>query len=72
MNLSGARLGGIFGDIKNWRAIKSIKDANILGVEGAPEGFLAWALENGAVEMEPEAAAVRDEIRRISEAGLGE
>ena len=54
-NLSGAWLGGIFGDIKNWWAIETIKGANILGIRLAPEGFRAWALENGAVEMEPEA-----------------
>nr|VFK05341.1 MAG: hypothetical protein BECKH772B_GA0070898_105711 [Candidatus Kentron sp. H]VFK05922.1 MAG: hypothetical protein BECKH772A_GA0070896_106001 [Candidatus Kentron sp. H]VFK09325.1 MAG: hypothetical protein BECKH772C_GA0070978_105971 [Candidatus Kentron sp. H] len=44
---------GPFGDIRNWQAIAFIRDANILGIEGAPEGFRAWALENGAVEREP-------------------
>nr|VFK78032.1 MAG: Pentapeptide repeat-containing protein [Candidatus Kentron sp. SD] len=53
-NLSGARLGGILGKIKNWREIASIEDANIHGVIDAPEGFRAWALKNGAVEMAPE------------------
>ena len=36
-------------DIKNWRKIKSIKGANITDVKNAPEGFIEWALENGAV-----------------------
>nr|VFJ90845.1 MAG: Pentapeptide repeat-containing protein [Candidatus Kentron sp. H]VFJ91873.1 MAG: Pentapeptide repeat-containing protein [Candidatus Kentron sp. H]VFJ98533.1 MAG: Pentapeptide repeat-containing protein [Candidatus Kentron sp. H] len=65
-NLSGARLqgadltgaglgGGLSGEIENWQAIVSIEGANILGVEDAPEGFRAWALEKGAVEMAPAA-----------------
>jgi len=36
-------------DIKYWREIKSIKGANITGVKNPPEGFIEWALENGAV-----------------------
>jgi len=60
-NLSGAGLwranlsGAWLRDIRNWREIKSIKDANLLGIEDAPEGFRGWALENGAVEMKKEA-----------------
>nr|VFK29092.1 MAG: Uncharacterized protein YjbI, contains pentapeptide repeats [Candidatus Kentron sp. MB]VFK74671.1 MAG: Uncharacterized protein YjbI, contains pentapeptide repeats [Candidatus Kentron sp. MB] len=46
-NLFETQLGGI----KGWKAIASIRGANILGVKEAPEGFRAWALENGAVEM---------------------
>jgi hypothetical protein len=34
-----------------WKQIKSIKGANIAGVRGAPEGFVQWALGNGAVEI---------------------
>nr|VFJ44645.1 MAG: Pentapeptide repeat-containing protein [Candidatus Kentron sp. FM]VFJ44998.1 MAG: Pentapeptide repeat-containing protein [Candidatus Kentron sp. FM]VFK06626.1 MAG: Pentapeptide repeat-containing protein [Candidatus Kentron sp. FM] len=49
-NLFKAELGGI----KNWRDIASIKGTNILEVKFAPEGFRAWALERGAVEMESE------------------
>jgi len=36
-------------DIRNWRKIKSIKGANIRNVKNPPEGFIEWALENGAV-----------------------
>jgi hypothetical protein len=31
-----------------WRDIKSIQGANIYGVRNPPEGFIRWALENGA------------------------
>jgi hypothetical protein len=33
-----------------WKEIKSIKSANIAGIKSAPEGFIQWALQNGAVE----------------------
>lgn len=52
-NLSGARLGGVYGDIRGWKDINSIWNANIFGVRDPPKGFREWALENGAVEMEP-------------------
>ncbi len=39
-------------DIKNWREIKSIRLANIHGIKDAPEGFVEWALEQGAVRIE--------------------
>ncbi len=49
-DLSGADLGtATLGSVK-WKEIKSIKSANIAGVKGAPEGFVQWALANGAVE----------------------
>nr|VFJ48232.1 MAG: Pentapeptide repeat-containing protein [Candidatus Kentron sp. DK] len=60
-DLSGAVLGGAdlsgaeLRDIRNWRQIKNIKDANLLGIREAPEGFRAWAREQGAVELEPAA-----------------
>jgi len=47
-NLTGADIK----EIKNWRTIESIKGANITGVKNAPEGFIEWALENGAVRYE--------------------
>jgi uncharacterized protein YjbI with pentapeptide repeats len=39
-------------DLRNirWQQIASIKMANIAGVLNAPEGFVAWALRNGAVQ----------------------
>nr|VFJ59654.1 MAG: Pentapeptide repeat-containing protein [Candidatus Kentron sp. FM]VFJ61682.1 MAG: Pentapeptide repeat-containing protein [Candidatus Kentron sp. FM]VFK12336.1 MAG: Pentapeptide repeat-containing protein [Candidatus Kentron sp. FM] len=55
VDLSGATLTDRFGKIQNWRAIASIQDANILGIKKAPEGFREWALEKGAVELEPAA-----------------
>ena len=33
-----------------WKGITSIKGANIAGVRTAPEGFIQWALQNGAIE----------------------
>jgi hypothetical protein len=36
----------------NWRDIKSLKAANIFGVQNAPDGFVGWAVKNGAVEIE--------------------
>lgn len=47
-NLSGAYLGGIRG----WKNLKSIKHANIYGIEYPSKGFREWALANNAVEME--------------------
>ena len=49
-DLSGADLRSAnLGSVK-WKQIKSIKSANIAGVQGAPEGLVQWALANGAVE----------------------
>ena len=49
-DLSGADLrSAALGSVK-WKEIRSIKAANIAGVKGAPEGFVQWALANGAVE----------------------
>ncbi len=33
-----------------WSKITSMKDADIVGVKNAPEGFVAWALKNGALQ----------------------
>jgi hypothetical protein len=59
-DLSGADLAGATlanADLRDsllsgviWDKIASIKGANIAGVKGAPEGFVAWALKNGAVQ----------------------
>lgn len=56
VDLSGATLSNI--DLRNanlqsidWQHIASIKGANIAGVKNAPEGFVAWALKNGAVQI---------------------
>jgi hypothetical protein len=56
-NLEGADLIGA--DLRNadlsdmkWNAISSISGANIHGIDNAPEGFVAWAMKNGAVSVE--------------------
>jgi hypothetical protein len=36
-----------------WKGITSVKGANIFGVKNAPEGFVAWAVKNGAVQTAP-------------------
>ena len=35
-----------------WKHILSIKRANLFGVRNAPAGFLQWATQHGAVQME--------------------
>lgn len=47
-DLSGADLRSANLSSVKWKEIRSIKSANIAGVEGAPEGFIQWALQNGA------------------------
>jgi pentapeptide repeat protein len=44
-DLHNADLQGI-----RWRQIRSIRKANLFGVKNAPDGFLAWAQQGGAVE----------------------
>jgi hypothetical protein len=34
----------------HWQQIASVKTTNIAGVRNAPDGFVAWALGNGAVQ----------------------
>jgi Pentapeptide repeats (8 copies) len=43
-DLHGANLGNL-----QWRGISSLKNANIDGVKNAPAGFVAWAIQQGAV-----------------------
>src|SRR5271168_3266830 len=62
-DFSGADLSGAdftdadlrFADLRDaqWKGIKSVKAAIIAGVSNAPEGFVAWALKNGAVQTAP-------------------
>ena len=59
-NLSGAKLDGVdltsadlrSASLKNiqWNQIRSVKMANIAGVKDAPDRFVQWALQNGAVD----------------------
>jgi hypothetical protein len=63
-DLSGADFSGATlddADLSNatltnlrWRDIGSLKDANVYGVKNAPEGFLAWAMQHGAVANKPD------------------
>lgn len=59
-DLAGARLDGADlsgADLRSanlqgaaWSHLGAIRMANIAGIRNAPEGFVAWALENGAVQ----------------------
>jgi hypothetical protein len=58
-NLAGANLDDAdvsgsdlrFADLRDveWRHLRKVTAANIAGVKNAPEGFVEWALQNGAV-----------------------
>ena len=48
-DLGTADLRGI-----RWERIRDLKMANIYGVRNAPEGFVAWALAHGAVQVKSE------------------
>jgi hypothetical protein len=55
-DLSGAMLDGAdlrLAKLENirWQTIRSIRGANVAGVESAPSGFLEWARSRGAVEQ---------------------
>ncbi|HTT61278.1 MAG TPA: pentapeptide repeat-containing protein [Bryobacteraceae bacterium] len=60
-DLSGADLSGTNlenADLRNtdlqgilWKNIRSLEKANIHGVRGAPDGFMAWALQHKAVSV---------------------
>jgi hypothetical protein len=61
-DLSGADLSGTIlthADLRNtnlanlkWRDVLNVKNANIFGVKNAPEGFVAYALKRGAIQIE--------------------
>jgi uncharacterized protein YjbI with pentapeptide repeats len=63
-DLTGADLSGAIltnADLSNtslsnlrWRDLGSVKNANIYGVKDAPDGFIAWAKQHGAVQTEPD------------------
>lgn len=38
--------------VKNWQAIKSMDKTDIMGVRNAPAGFMEWARNKGAVEVQ--------------------
>jgi uncharacterized protein YjbI with pentapeptide repeats len=35
-----------------WHDLRALKNANIYGVKNAPDGFIPWALQRGAVQIE--------------------
>jgi hypothetical protein len=61
-DLTGADVSGVIlanADLRNasladlkWRDDPNLKNANIYGVKNAPEGFVAYALKHGAVQVE--------------------
>ena len=50
--LDGADLGNADLASIKWQHVKSIRKANIAGVRNAPDGFVSWALKNGAVQAD--------------------
>jgi Pentapeptide repeats (8 copies) len=48
-DLRNANLQGI-----DWTHIADIKSANVTSVKNPPEGFVTWALKNGAVQTPPD------------------
>ena len=51
MRLTGADLSAAdLSETRNWQSIADIKDANIHDLDGAPAGFVDWALKHGAVD----------------------
>jgi hypothetical protein len=58
-DLSGASLSNA--DLSNtnlsklrWRDLRSVKGTNLYGVKNAPDGFISWAKQRGAVQTEPD------------------
>jgi uncharacterized protein YjbI with pentapeptide repeats len=49
--LDGADLGNADLSGARWEKIKSIRKTNLAGVKKPPNGFLPWALKNGAVQL---------------------
>jgi Pentapeptide repeats (9 copies) len=50
--LDAADLGNTDLEAIKWQQIKSVKKTNLAGVKNAPDGFVSWALRNGAVQLE--------------------
>ena len=49
--LDSADLGNADISSVSWQKIRSIKKTNLAGVKNSPDGFLEWALRNGAVQL---------------------
>lgn len=59
VDLNGANLDDVDlhgADLRNlhWKGIASVNTANLAGVRNAPPDFLAWALQNGAMQATPD------------------
>lgn len=50
-NLAGADLNKANAANVRWHEVRSVKNANLFGLKNAPQGFLAWALQHGAVNQ---------------------
>ena len=50
VDLRYADLDGI-----QWQHIRSVAGANFYGIKNAPQGFIQWAIKQGAVQMESDA-----------------
>ena len=56
-DLSGAEIDSVdlrFANLADvhWHDLGALKNANIYGVKNAPDGFIPWALQHGAVQIE--------------------
>jgi uncharacterized protein YjbI with pentapeptide repeats len=58
VDLRDADLRGV-----KWKDIRTIKLANVYGVRNPPDGFLSWALGQGAVAIESD----RDWYAKLNE-----
>jgi hypothetical protein len=62
--LSGADLGNADVNSIQWQRIKSIRKTNLAGVKNAPQGFLDWALKNGAVQSDSDPTCAVDDVAK--------
>jgi uncharacterized protein YjbI with pentapeptide repeats len=70
VNLKGANFQGV----ENWRAISSFEGSNIFEIRNAPEGFVEWAMENGAIDEPNALSGLRERAKAAKdlEEGAGE
>jgi len=53
-DLHGADLRGV-----RWQGVRNVKMANIYGVKNAPEEFVSWALQHGAVQTNSDTVSAK-------------
>lgn len=66
VNLEDADLDGLVG----WETLEGIDGTNIAGVRNPPDGFVEWALENGAISQPGALSGLTEaaeEMRRLEE-----